>query len=118
VGVQRLHHVNVAVDDLAAAQAFYGEHLGLPLAERPDFGFPGLWFDLGQGQLHLVELEHAEPGVFDHFALEVDDLDSTAAALEKAGFAVDRVPHLAGAGHQGFVRDPAGNVVELNQPDH
>jgi predicted enzyme related to lactoylglutathione lyase len=30
---------------------------------------------------------------------------------------VDTIPHTPGAGRQAFLSDPAGNVIELNQPD-
>jgi glyoxylase I family protein len=30
---------------------------------------------------------------------------------------VHRVPLIAGSGHQAFLHDPFGNMVELNQPE-
>jgi glyoxylase I family protein len=113
----RLHHVNLLVDDLAAAERFYGEVLGWEPAGRPDFGFPGAWFDLGHGQLHLVVVDEMPPPSGAHFAVEVADLDAVAGDLEAAGVAVRPGGGTAGAGRQAFCQDPAGNLIEFNQPD-
>ena len=48
------NHVGQCVTDLERSKRFYGELLGLHEIERPPFGFPGAWFSLGDGQLHLV----------------------------------------------------------------
>ena len=37
--------------------------------------------------------------------------------ISAAGVHVDTIPHTPGAGQQAFLHDPAGNVIELNQPD-
>lgn len=109
-----IHHVNVMFDDIDAARAFYGETLGFDEVERPDFGFPGLWFQMGAQQLHLQEGK--APDSFQHFALEVDDLGAVLEELASRGLRVTASPALAGAGKQAFLTDPTGNVIELNQP--
>jgi len=114
---KRLHHVNLLVDDLDAANRFYGEVLGWPTADRPQFGFPGAWFDLGVGQLHVVVVDEMPPPSGAHFAVEVDDLDGVVRELEAAGVAVSPGGGTAGAGRQAFCQDPAGNLIEFNQPD-
>jgi glyoxylase I family protein len=120
LGIERLHHVSVGVDDLEAARRFYTDVLGLAeLDTRPDFGFPGAWLDLGVGQLHLVpsgERVGPLPGG-PHFALQVDDLDAVVGEIEAKGVTVRRSDHRPGAGHQAFLSDPSGNLIELNQPD-
>lgn len=115
----RIQHVALSVTDLDAALAFYVDQLGLSLAPRPDFGFPGAWLALGRShQIHLFELPGDEvPARRDHFALEVDDLDAVLAELDAAGVAYRRSAHVPGAGHQAVVRDPSGNRIELNQPE-
>ena len=46
--LRRIAHVNLSVDDLVAARAFYGELLGLsPLPRPADAGRSGCWFALG-----------------------------------------------------------------------
>jgi catechol 2,3-dioxygenase-like lactoylglutathione lyase family enzyme len=117
VAIRRLHHVNLLVDDLDAASRFYGELLGWPTAQRPDFGFPGAWFDLGHGQLHLVLVDRMPEPSGAHFAVEVDDLDTVVATLEGEGVKVSPGGGTPGAGRQAFCQDPAGNMIEFNQPD-
>lgn len=113
-----IHHVNIDVDDLDAARRFYTEVMGFSEVHRPDFGAPGAWFQMGAHQLHLgtIGARRAETG--DHFALQVEDCASCAQELEAKGIEVFRLdPPIAGAGIQAFLRDPAGNLIELNQPE-
>ncbi|MCP4434693.1 MAG: lactoylglutathione lyase [Actinomycetia bacterium] len=104
------------VADLAAAIEFY-EHLGLAPVDRPgSLGANGIWLGVGDAQLHLVErpdLDEVSSG--SHVAFEVQDLEGTAAALRDLGIEVGD-PFDIGAGLQAFLRDPSGNLVELNQP--
>lgn len=113
----RIAHVALPVTDLVASRRFYTEVLGLREATRPDFGFPGYWFDLGDQQIHVFPIDGTEPGVFQHFAIEVPDVDAVANELERAGVAVRRSDHVEGAGRQVFVTDPTGHQIEFNQPD-
>jgi glyoxylase I family protein len=118
LGLRGVHHVALNVADLAEAERFYQEVMGFArLATRPDFGFPGAWYQAGAHQIHLIEIPGFVPDRRQHVALEVVDLDATAAALAAVGVAVDVRPYVAGAGRQAFVRDPTGNRIELNEPD-
>ena len=112
-----IHHVAICVDDAEAAKAFYCDVLGFePLTNRPaEFG-PGYWLEGGGQQLHLMQVADAgrNPG---HFAVRVDDIAAAVADISDAGVRVDRIPHTPGAGEQAFLHDPAGNLIELNQPD-
>lgn len=114
---KRLHHVNLLVDDLDAAAQFYGEVLGWPTATRPDFGFPGAWYDLGYGQLHLVVVDEMPSPSGAHFAVEVADVATVVRELTDAGIEVTAGGGTPGAGRQAFCQDPAGNLIEFNQPD-
>jgi catechol 2,3-dioxygenase-like lactoylglutathione lyase family enzyme len=112
-----MHHVALEVDDLDVAQRFYVDVLGLSVLGRPDFGFRGLWLGLPDGRaVHLLEGHRpAHPG--HHFALQVEDVEAAVAALRRSGVeAPDPFETAPGSGRQAFVRDPSGNVVELNQP--
>ncbi|RMD62542.1 MAG: glyoxalase [Planctomycetota bacterium] len=115
----RLHHAALIVDDLEAAARFYEEVLGLKRDERPAHDFPGIYYRLAGGaQLHLMELPdpcglHARPdhpGRDRHIALSVENLAPVRARLEAAGIAwtASRSGRAAV-----FVRDPAGNAIEL-----
>jgi catechol 2,3-dioxygenase-like lactoylglutathione lyase family enzyme len=112
-----IHHVAICVDDANAAKAFYCDVLGFTtVASRPEEFGAGHWLDAGGQQVHLMEVAEAptNPG---HFALRVSDLTAAVDEISAAGVRVDRIPHTPGAGRQAFLRDPAGNVIELNQPD-
>jgi glyoxylase I family protein len=110
-----VHHVSINVDDVDAALRFYSEVLGLrPRDDRPGFGSGGAWLDAGPQQVHLNE-GRPPPELGQHFALLVDDLDATVEELRQRGVDVsDPVP--IGPSRQAFLRDPAGNVIELHQP--
>jgi catechol 2,3-dioxygenase-like lactoylglutathione lyase family enzyme len=106
-----LNHASVRVGDLARSRAFYEGLLGLDTAPRPDLGFPGAWYALGESQLHLIQ----QTKVFDdidptdpHIALEVDDLGAVRQALDSRG-----IPYRDFGGAQLWILDPDGNVVEL-----
>jgi predicted enzyme related to lactoylglutathione lyase len=56
-----------------------------------------------------------EPGGWNRFQIEVDDLDATVARLREAG-ATFRGDVISGrGGRQALLQDPAGNLVELFQ---
>ena len=109
-----VHHVSITVDDVDAALGFYVDTLGLSARpDRPDFGFPGAWLDAGGQQVHLIEGD-PPPDKGQHFAILVDDLDATIAELRERDVEVsDGFP--VGTGHQAFLKDPAGNTIELHQ---
>lgn len=113
-----VHHVAICVPDVDAALAFYVDGLGCRVRDdRPDFGFPGAWLDAGTQQIHLMQFA-GTPAPLQHFALQVADLDAAVHDLESRGVEVRRSDHVQGAGYQAFLKDPAGNEIELNQPDH
>jgi len=113
-----MHHASLLVADTARALAFYHDLLGLPLAERPDLGFPGAWLQVGAQQIHLLELPNPDPrsgrpdhvGRDRHLALAVDELDATITRMQGAGIPYTRSRSGRAAV---FCRDPAGNGVEL-----
>jgi glyoxylase I family protein len=109
-----VHHVSINVDDVEAALRFYTDVLGLaPRNDRPDFGFGGAWLDVGGQQVHLIE-GRPPPGLGQHFALLVGDLDSTVAELRERDVEVSD-PKPVGSSRQAFVTDPSGNLIELHQ---
>ncbi len=115
--ISGVSHVSIGVRDLDASIKFY-EWLGLVVdPNRPDFGIPGAWLQVGGQQVHLIGTEITPPGITNHFALIVDDLDAWIEELDRHGVSARRSAHVVGAGHQAFVQDPSGNVVELNQPE-
>jgi glyoxylase I family protein len=118
VAIEGFHHVGLLVTDVERAASFYEGVLGLRPIPRPDFGFPGRWYELGRGQqLHLMGTAerpgpHREPTFDRHVALLVPDVEEAARQLAAAGIEFAR-----GSGRSGqpqlFVRDPDGNLIEL-----
>jgi len=110
-----IHHVSINVTDAAAAIAFYTDVLGLtPRADRPEFPFAGAWLDLGDQQVHLLEID-TPTQTGQHFAMWVADLDAAVAEIRAHGVKVSD-PEQVGPGRQAFLRDPSGNLIELNEP--
>ena len=110
-----VHHVSINVNDTEDAVAFYTDVLGLRRRDdRPDFGFGGAWLDLGEQQLHLIEVPVPED-LGQHFAVRVDDLDAAVDHLRARGVTVSD-PSPVGASRQAFLSDPSGNRIELHEP--
>ncbi|HKY15383.1 MAG TPA: VOC family protein [Microthrixaceae bacterium] len=117
-GLRGIQHVSVDVDDLDAALAFYIDRLGLHLIDRPStLGVGGAWLSVDDRvQLHLVMSDHfVAPETGQHLAFAVDDVDGVVRELRAHDIEVTD-PFDVGAGRQAFLRDPAGNLLELNQP--
>jgi catechol 2,3-dioxygenase-like lactoylglutathione lyase family enzyme len=94
--------------------------------ERPGFPFPGLWFQAGQDQIHLIlespeagpaglpEFQGTQPSRGFHFAFEVDDCDRTAETLRDNGITIVSGPRSRPDGpRQLYIYDPDGHLVEL-----
>ena len=112
-----VHHVSLNVSDVGASGTFYVDVLGLTPIPRPDFGFPGAWFELPDGrQLHLIEVAGWRAPEGQHVAFRVEDVEATAAWLRDRGADVTDPFTVPGAGRQAFLEDPDGNVIELNEP--
>jgi len=115
--------VRYIVHDVAQAIEFYRDLLGFEVEMHPAPGFAAL----SRGDLRLyLNAPGAggagraggapEPGGWNRFQLEVEDLEALRGSLQAAGatFRVDLVEGQGGA--QVLVEDPSGNVVELFEP--
>jgi glyoxylase I family protein len=111
-----IHHVNVTVGDLEESREFYVDVLGLTVrADRPDFPFAGWWLNVGSEQVHLVVADMTDRTAHgDHFAMQVPDIDAAVSELRDRGISVS-TPRGVGANRQCFLRDPWGNLIELQQ---
>lgn len=118
--------VRYIVDDVDAAVDFYTSVFQFEVAMRPAPGFamltrgelrlllnsPGAG---GAGQA-LADGSRPEPGGWNRFQLQVDDLDEAVAGMRKVGADL-RIDVIDGrGGRQALVPDPAGNLVEVFQP--
>ncbi len=107
--------MSINVRDADEAVAFYTDVLGLRVrADRPDFSFGGAWLDVGDQQLHLLEVPVPDDRG-QHFAIRVADLGATVDELRSKGVTVSD-PSPVGTGRQAFLHDPTGNMIELHQP--
>ena len=105
--------------DLDESVGFYVDLLGADPIATPNFGIPVQWLALGRTQLHLFEKD-LRPTSHHHVAITVDDLEPVYRAAERRD-AFDReafgnhLVELPGDVVQLYVRDPAGNLVEIDQ---
>ncbi|BCB04181.1 VOC family protein [Bacillus sp. KH172YL63] len=117
-----LHHVSLTVTNLERAKAFYSDVLCLKEIDRPDFGFPGAWYEIGEQQLHLIVDPSSQTIRKDkhlssregHFALRVESYDKALEWLKDKGVEVLDKPQSKSGFMQIFCADPDGNLVELN----
>jgi catechol 2,3-dioxygenase-like lactoylglutathione lyase family enzyme len=119
--------VRYIVNDLEGAIAFYSQQLGFQTVMHPAPAFAML----SRGDLRLVlsapnpaagggqampDGTRQEPGGWNRFAIEVDDLAATVERLRSAGARFRNEIVSGVGGRQIIVDDPSGNPVELFQP--
>lgn len=114
-----LHHVNVTVppDLEAATKHFYREVLGLKQIPKPSTSRQtGAWYELGASQLHLSVEEQPETQLSSrHFCVTVSDLAEAEQKFQESGIAIIPDPRPHAGSMRFFVRDPAGNQLEIAQ---
>ena len=115
-----MNHFTVLAQDLHATREFYADVLGLAEGPRPNLGFPGAWFYIGDAPaLHVVAGRPlpADPrGVLDHMAFSATDLAGTVRKLEARGIRYDLRRQAESGLWQLFCFDPNGARVELDFP--
>lgn len=119
--------VRYIVDDVDAAIAFYCEERGFSEEMHPAPSFAML----SRGQLRLVlsapgggpgggqampDGSVPEPGGWNRFQLEVDDLEEAVVRLRERGARFRNEIVVGVGGKQILVEDPAGNPIELFEP--
>jgi catechol 2,3-dioxygenase-like lactoylglutathione lyase family enzyme len=119
--------VRYIVDDVDAAIAFYVQLLGFREVMHPAPAFAML----ARGDLRLVlskpnpaggggqpmpDGRQQQPGGWNRFAIEVDDLEETVARLRTAGASFRNAIVTGTGGQQILLEDPSGNPIELFQP--
>ena len=116
----QINHVSINARDLQESVEFYVDLLGAEPIATPNFGIPVQWLALGRTQLHLFERD-LKPTSHHHLGITVDDLEPVYRAAERRGAFDDeafrnRLVELPGDVVQLYVRDPAGNLVEIDSP--
>lgn len=117
--ISRLLHASLIVADTKRALQFYQQLLELELdPQRPDLGYPGAWLNVGDGQIHLLELANPDPvtgrpahgGRDRHLAMQIDSIEQLRNKLDYAGIAYTQ----SKSGRKAlFCRDPDGNALEF-----
>jgi catechol 2,3-dioxygenase-like lactoylglutathione lyase family enzyme len=115
-----INHVSVHAPDLAASVDFYVALVGARPIATLNFGFPVQWLAIGPTQLHLFQRTHAAPS-HHHFAITVHALEP----VYRRAVDLDAIDDIAFGHHlyelpgdiaQLYVRDPGGNLVEIDAP--
>jgi YD repeat-containing protein len=115
------NHVSIHADDLARSVRFYEDVFGLERIPTYNFAFPVQYFRLGDLQLHIFERDAPAPA-FHHIGINVDDFEQAyerakeLGILERESFFED-LYELPDGSVQMYIRDPAGNLVEIDWPD-
>ena len=119
--------IRYIVTDVDVAIEFYTRQLGFELEMHPAPPFAML----SRGDLRLVlsapsamggggqsmpDGTRPEPGGWNRFAIEVEDLAATVEALRRAGVRFRNQIVTGVGGKQILVEDPSGNPIELFEP--
>ncbi|MDQ3654778.1 MAG: VOC family protein [Chloroflexota bacterium] len=121
-----LFEMALEVADLAVAERFYHEAIGLPVVARWEPPRPATWLALGRESfLGLwpretggdAAIHNGRGGVHVHFAIRVPNgtLDAIQARLEAFGLAVESGWDFGNGNRAIYLDDPDGNVVELTE---
>jgi catechol 2,3-dioxygenase-like lactoylglutathione lyase family enzyme len=114
----QINHVSINARNLQESVDFYVDLLGAELIPTPNFGLPVQWLALGDTQLHLFERD-LTPTSHHHLGISVSDLEPVYRAAERLDAFDDNafgnhLVQLPGDVVQMYVRDPAGNLVEID----
>ena len=114
--IKDIDHIQIAIppNEEDRARAFYGWLLGMEEVEKPAHlrARGGVWYQLGDRQVHLGVQGDFRPATKAHPAFLVDDLQFLQEALERHGY-----PIISDEPLPGFARfyswDPFGNRLEF-----
>ncbi|MES2454227.1 MAG: VOC family protein [Bacteroidota bacterium] len=115
----KINHVTVIVDNLEKAGEFYQNELGLEPLAAFRFDYPVMFFKFNEEQqLHVSEWEGDPTSFRGHICVQVDDFNTIFFRMKELNV-IDihpwgKVRKLPDGAMQMFVRDPAGNLVEIS----
>ena len=117
-GISGIDHIQIAAPKALEAEtiAFYRDVLGLAEIEKPaDLkGRGGAWFLAGDVQLHIGIDPESSPPSKRHVCFLVPNLNKARAAAQAHGLTLEKDGPAEGL-IRIFIRDPAGNRVEIGQ---
>ena len=118
LSITGIDHVQIAVPRAMEAEclAFYRELFGLPEIPKPEElrGRGGAWFQVGSLQMHIGVDPEPSPKSKRHICFLVEDIAGAKAEVAQRGIAIEAESVAEGL-HRIFIRDPAGNRIELGQ---
>jgi len=117
--------VRYLVHNVDSAVAFYRDRLGFKLEQQ--FGAAMAIMELDELRLWLAgpgasasrpmpDGRKPEPGGWNRFVIEIDDLENKVAELRQVGVKFRNDIVVGPGGKQILCEDPSGNVVELFEP--
>ncbi len=129
--VTALNHYLIVSKNLERSKKFYQEVLGLDVAERPDFGFPGYWLKTGDNIcVHLASQDPNETrdmfllkkhpdgttgsGSVDHIAFLARDPHEVRDRIQKHQVEMHFRSFPDAKLFQIFLKDPDDVTIELN----
>jgi len=129
--INELNHYLLVAKDLERTRRFYQDVLGLELADRPDFGFPGYWLKTGDDIcVHLASQEPNEvrdmfllkkhpkgtngSGSVDHIAFLAKDAEEVRNRIQSRGVEMHFRSFPDAKLFQIFLKDPDDVTIELN----
>jgi catechol 2,3-dioxygenase-like lactoylglutathione lyase family enzyme len=118
LGIIGIDHVQMSVPRALEAEclAFYRNVLGLTEIPKPEElrARGGAWFQVGSTQFHIGLDPEPFPKSKRHVCFLVPDLPAARAAAVKADVVIEEEGNAEGL-HRFFIRDPAGNRIEIGQ---
>ena len=117
--------VRYMVQDVAAAVAFYTEHLGFQVVQAMGPAFASvskgdltLWLAGPQSSAGrpMPDGRKPEPGGWNRFVVEVEDLAALVERMRQACVRFRNEIVIGVGGNQILAEDPSGNPIEIFQP--
>lgn len=116
-----LNHLSIGASDVDASVRFYVEMFGMEIIPTYNFGFRTQYLRCGDQQVHIFALPDAIPA-YQHFALDVDDFMAVYERAKERGLIDHKtfgngVNEMPDGTVQLYLRDPGGNLVEVDWPE-
>ena len=108
IKLKAFNHAAFRVSDVEKATSFYEKVVGLKRIPRPNFGFGGAWYGIGDDAMHLISSENrgSKPDPLGpHIAFEVEDFEEAKRELKAMG-----IEFLEGAGKHGRAASSGSSI--------